>query len=57
MNHKVAPSTYAAMVRLFGFEQLVNTCVLTGQYLSTLVLMHTFAQQLPPSVESTLPMD
>jgi hypothetical protein len=57
VNHKVAPSTYAAMVRLFGFEQLVNTCVLTGQYLSTLVLMHTFAQQLPPSVESTLPMD
>ena len=45
----------ATMVRLFGVELLYGICVLAGEYLSTAVILHTFAQQLPPGAISSLP--
>lgn len=54
VKHQVSPATFATMVRLFGVEMLVNMCELMGRYLTTAVLLHTFNQQLPPGVESTL---
>ena len=57
VKHNVSPQTYAVMVALFGVKKTYEIAVLMGQYLSTAVVLHTFAQQLPPGAESTLPMD
>jgi hypothetical protein len=54
--HAVSSETYAHTVRLFGVEQLYAMAVLAGQYLTTAVILHTFAQQLPPGTTSNLPL-
>jgi 4-carboxymuconolactone decarboxylase len=54
VRHKVSPETYARANRLFGTEVVVNICFLMGDYLMTALLLHTFDQQLPPGVASTL---
>ena len=54
--HRVSPATFATAQRLFGTEQLINICVLMGEYVTTGILLHAFDQQLPPGVETTLPI-
>jgi 4-carboxymuconolactone decarboxylase len=55
-KHKVSPQTYATAQRLFGTEQLVNVCLLMGNYLMTGLVLQVFDQQLPPGVAPTLPI-
>jgi 4-carboxymuconolactone decarboxylase len=54
-KHEVRPETFADALRLFGKEDLILYVTLMGEYAATGFLLHTFNQQLPEGVTSTLP--
>jgi 4-carboxymuconolactone decarboxylase len=54
-KHEVRPETFANALRLFGKEDIILYVTLMGEYAATGFLLHTFNQQLPEGVTSTLP--
>jgi 4-carboxymuconolactone decarboxylase len=55
-DRRVDPVTYAEAERLFGRRALVSLTAIMAAYAGTAVLLTVFDQQLPPGVESSLPM-
>lgn len=55
-KHKVAPETFATMLRLFGKEQVLFYATLMGEYVGTSIVLATFGQELPEGKTSTLPV-
>lgn len=53
---RVSPETYAEAERLLGRPALVSLTAVMASYAGTAVLLTVFDQQLPPGVESTLPL-
>ena len=52
----VRPETFSRALKAFGRETLVEIVALMGQSAATAVLLHTFDQQLPPGMETLLPL-
>lgn len=55
-QRRVQPETYAEAEQLLGRRALVSLTAVMASYAGTAVLLTVFDQQLPPGVESTLPM-
>jgi 4-carboxymuconolactone decarboxylase len=55
VNHKVSSETFAAAMKLFGRETMVDLVALMGYYSFSSALLTTFDQQLPPGKSPQLP--
>lgn len=55
-QRRVQPATYAEAEWLLGRRALVSLTAVMASYAGTAVLLTVFDQQLPPGVESTLPI-
>ena len=55
-QRRVQPETYAEAEQLLGRRALVSLTAVMASYAGTAVLLTVFDQQLPPGVESTLPL-
>jgi 4-carboxymuconolactone decarboxylase len=55
-ERRVRPETYAQAEQVFGRSVLVSLAAIMGAYAGAAVLLTVFDQQLPPDMDSTLPM-
>ena len=55
-NHKVTSETYARVLKALGEKNLVDMCVLMGDYVETSVLLTVNDAHLPYDVPSLLPL-